>query len=216
MVSMARPKDQTARRKDLVNAASRAIVEVGLAGLRVRDVAEQAETSAGLVTYYFQDLGELTFEVHADAVRRFYLARKRAVDAMGDPRRQLFELARLGVPVSRDDLTCRVLYEFHLHATRSSTHAVLMTSLWEQEVSLYELVLQRGIERRVFQLRTRVREVAETAVALEDAVGLHVVARNAAMTPESALRLVVGLLERETSAQLGEPVAPAGWVGGCP
>lgn len=214
MVSMARPKDQTARRKDLVNAASRAIAQVGLAGLRVRDVAEHAATSAGLVTYYFPDLGELALEVHADAVRRFYLARRRAVSAIDDPRRQLFELARLGVPDSPGDLICRVLYEFHLHAARSSAHAVLMTSLWEQEVSLYELVLQRGAERGAFELRAPVREVAETAVALEDAVGLHVVARNAAMSPEAALRLVVGLLERETSARLGEPTTTAGQAGG--
>ena len=107
----------------------------------------------------------------------------------------------------------KVLYEFHLHAARSSAHAVLMTSRWEQEVSLYELVLQRGVERGAFELRAPVREVAETAVALEDAVGLHVVARNAAMTPEAALRLVTGLLERETSARLGEPAA-AGQAGG--
>jgi len=210
---MARQKDQTARRKDLVNAASRAIAQAGLAGLRVRDVAEHAATSAGLVTYYFPDLGELTLEVHADAVRRFCLARRHAVSATDDPRRQLFELARLGVPDSPGDLTGRVLYEFHLHAARSSAHAVLMTSLWEQEVSLYELVLQRGAERGAFELRAPAREVAETAVALEDAVGLHVVARSAAMSPEAALRLVVGLLERETSSRLGEPAA-AGQAGG--
>jgi hypothetical protein len=110
------------------------------------------------------------------------------------------------VPDGPDDLTCRVLYEFHLHATRSGAHAVLMTALWEQEVSLYELVLQRGVERRVFALRAPVREVAEAAVALEDAVGLHVVARNGAMTAPAALRLLTGLLERETSAPVGEPV----------
>lgn len=196
-----------------MNAASRAIAEVGLAGLRVRDVAAHAETSAGLVTYYFQDLSELTLEVHADAVRRFYLARRHAVGALDDPRRQLFELARLGVPDSPDDLTCRVLYEFHLHAARSSAHAVLMTSLWEQEVSLYELVLQRGVERGAFEMRAPVREVAETAVALEDAVGLHAVARNAAMTPDAARRLVVGLLERETSSLLSEPASTAGRAG---
>lgn len=214
---MARQKDQSARRRDLVNAASRAIVEAGLAGLRVRDVAARAGISAGLVTYYFHDLGELTLEVHADAVRRFYLARRNAVSAMDDPRRQLRELVRLGVPDSPDDLTCRVLYEFHLHAGRSGAHAVLMTSLWDQEVSLYELVLQRGVECGAFELRAPVREVAETAVALEDAVGLHVVARNAMMTPEAALRLVVGLLERETSSLLSEllddpapAVVPAG------
>ena len=104
MVGMARPKDQTARRKDLVNAASRAIAEAGLTGLRVRDVARQAETSAGLVTYYFPDLSELTLEVHADAVRRFYLARRQAVSTVDDPARQLVELARLGVPDTPDEI----------------------------------------------------------------------------------------------------------------
>ncbi len=202
---MARPRDQAARRRDLVDAARRAIVEVGLSGLRVRDVARHGGISAGLVTYYFPDLSELTLDVHADAVQRFYLGRRQAVSVIDDPRAQLAELARRGVPDGPDDLTCRVLYEFHLHATRSGAHAVLMTALWEQEVSLYELVLQRGVERRVFALRAPVREVAETAVALEDAVGLHVVARNGAMTAPAALRLLTGLLERETSAPVGEP-----------
>jgi len=82
---------------------------------------------------------------------------------------------------------------------------VLMASLWDQEVSLYDIVLQRGVEHGAFLLRAPVRQVAETAVALEDAVGLHVVGKNPSMTPVMALELVVGLLERETAVALREP-----------
>ncbi len=111
-------------------------------------------------------------------------------------------LARRGVPASEDDLLCRVLYELHLHGGRSGAHAALMTSLWEREVSLYELVLSRGVERGDFTLRASTRQVAETVVALEDAVGLHVVGRNASVSVADARRLVVGLLERETGREL--------------
>jgi DNA-binding transcriptional regulator YbjK len=202
---MARPKDQTERRRDLVNAAARAIVAGGVAGLRVRDVAGEAGLSPSLIGYYYRSLDDLVVDVHADAVQRFYSVRRAAIEQVDDPTQQLCELVRRGVPESDDDLLCRVLYELHLHGGRSRAHAALMTSLWEREVSLYELVLARGVERGDFLLRASTRAVAETAVALEDAVGLHVVGRNASLSAADARRLVVGLLERETGRELFGP-----------
>ncbi|NUS50865.1 MAG: TetR family transcriptional regulator, partial [Nocardioidaceae bacterium] len=60
---MARPKEQAARRQELVAAAGRVIVQRGVRGLRVKDVAAQAGISAGLVSYYYPDLGDLRSEV---------------------------------------------------------------------------------------------------------------------------------------------------------
>ncbi|GAA3092637.1 hypothetical protein GCM10010530_17470 [Kribbella aluminosa] len=199
---VARPKDQRERRGDLVRAAARAIAETGVAGLRIRDVAAQAGLSAGLVTYYYRDLDELVLDVHADAVRRFYSARREAIDRLDDPLLQLAELVRRGTPDDVDDLHFRVLYQLHVHAARSTAHAALMSSLWAQEVSLYELVLARGAERGVLALRSSPREIAETVVALEDAVGLHVVGHNAAVSVERARALVTALVEREVGCSL--------------
>lgn len=199
---MARPKDQRERRGDLVRAATRAIAETGVAGLRVRDVAAQAGLSPGLVSYYYRTLDTLVLDVHADAVRRFYSARREAIDQLDDPLAQLAELVRRGTPDGPDDLLCRVLYELHVHAARSMPHAALMSSLWEQEVSLYELVLARGVERGDLALRSTPREIAEAVVALEDAVGLHVVAHNPAMNADRARTLVRHLVERE----IGRPL----------
>lgn len=199
---VARPKDQAERRGDLVRAAARAIAETGVAGLRVRDVAEQAGLSAGLVSYYYKTLDELVLAVHADAVRRFYSARREAIERIEDPLVQLVELVRRGTPDDVGDLLFRVLYQLHVHAARSAGHAALMSSLWEQEVSLYELVLTRGAERGTLTLRSSPRQIAETVVALEDAVGLHVVGNNPAVTVESARALVAALVEREVGRSL--------------
>ncbi|MDP9828932.1 TetR/AcrR family transcriptional regulator [Kineosporia succinea] len=193
---MARPKDQRERRHDLVRAAMRAITAHGAAGLKIRDVAAEAGLSPALVSYYYPRLDDLLLDVHAHVVQRFYTARRAAIETLDDPVAQLRELARRGVP-GHDEIS-PVIYEMHLHAARNRPHAALMTSLWEQEVSLYERVLSRGEASGVFTLRAPARTVAETVVALEDAVGLHLAGHNAALPAEHARDLVAGLLERET------------------
>lgn len=210
---MARPKDQRLRRAELVRAASRAIVTHGVAGLTVRDVAAQAEVSPGAVSYYYRSLDELVLAVHADAVQRFYGSRREAIEQVEEPLEQLAELVRLGVPDSTEDLLCRVLYELHVHGARSPAHAALMSSLWEQEVSLYELVLTRGVERGIFTLRGTPRRIAETVVALEDAVGLHVVGHNPAMTVARARGLLADLVEREVGGWYEDSATALGAAG---
>lgn len=183
-------------------AAGRAIVERGVVGLRVRDVADEAGLSPGLVSYYFKNLEDLLLDVHQDAVHRFYWSRMRAVEDIADPRDRLVRLATQGVPSSADDLVCRVLYEVHLHAARSKAHAAMMTALWDREVSLYTATLQYGHDVGTFRLRAPVADVAANAVALEDAYGLHIVGRNSSVPPDRARLLVLRYLEVETGCAL--------------
>jgi AcrR family transcriptional regulator len=199
---MARPKDQAKRRDELVAAAGRAIVKRGMNGLRVRDVAEEAGLSAGSVSYYYRDLDELLLEVHQDAVDRFYWARAKAAESDADPRRRLVRLVEAGLPADENDPVCRVLYETHVHASRSRTHAVLMTALWDREVSLYTAALAHGRDTGVFSLRGPVADVAANVVALEDAYGLHVVGRNSSLSVPRARALVLRYLETETGCAL--------------
>ena len=199
---MARPKDQAKRRDELVAAAGRAILARGLAGLRVRDVAEEAGMSAGSVSYYYPDLDDLLHELHQDAVDRFYWSRAKAVEAEADPVRRLVRLAAAGLPRDRDDQLIRVLGEMHVHAARSRTHAVLMTALWDREVSLYSSVLAHGRDTGVFRMRTPVPQVAANAVALEDAYGLHLAGRNTSLAASSVRALVLGYLGAETGCDL--------------
>ncbi len=211
---MARPKEQSARKRDLVEAAARAILRRGLNGVRIKDVAEEADLSAGLVTYYYPDFEDLLTDVHQDAVDRFYWRRLAAVDRAGDPIAELLALVDQGIPAQSDDELCRVLYEMHLHAARSRTHAVLMTGLYDREVSLYVQVLRSGLEAGVFAIgRSDIDAVAENAVALEDAYGLHVVGRNAHVDPAGARHNILTYLELATGAPLiaasGRPLVRA-------
>jgi len=64
---MARPRRQEARRTQLTDAARQAVLERGLFGLRLGDVAEKAGMSPGSVLYYFPSLTELLQEVQREA-----------------------------------------------------------------------------------------------------------------------------------------------------
>lgn len=204
MGDMARPKDQAQRRQEIVRATARAIVARGLGGLRIKDVADEAGLSPGLVSYYYADFEDLLAEVHQDAVDRFYWARLRAVEAAGSPAAQLRALVRHGVPDDGDDQLCRVLYELHVHAARSRTHAVLMTALYDREVSLYLGVLRAGQSQGVFDLTDESDGIAASAVALEDAYGLHIVGRNAHVSAGFARERILAYLRGATGADLDD------------
>jgi AcrR family transcriptional regulator len=175
---------------------------VRISGLDLENVAEEAGLSAGLVSYYYRDLDELIVQVHQDAVDRFYWSRAEAVESEVDPCRRLVRLVEAGMPVDESDHVCGVLYETHLHASRSRPHAVLMTALWDREVCLYTAVLAHGRDIGAFDLRGSVGDIAANAVALEDTYGLHIVARNTSLPVARARELVLRYLEAATGCAL--------------
>lgn len=170
---MARPKNQKARREQLVQSAKQAIVERGLNGLRAIDVAAYSELGAGSVAYYYPDLGDLVRDVHEDAVSRFYWNRRQSSVDGDQPRLQLRRTIRSGIPVSREDIDFQVLNELHTHAYRDAYHAELMAELYRLEVSHYTEVLTEGVEAGEFTMTLPVETAASNLVAMEDAYGLH-------------------------------------------
>ena len=174
----------------------------GLAGLRIKDVADEVGLSAGSVSYYFPDLDKLLLEVHADAVDRYYWLRRTAAAQADDPRDQLLRLVEQGIPDDAGDPMGLVLYELHLNGSRDASHAVLMSELFDREVSLYAAVLQDGVARGLFPPIGDLRAVATNAVVLEDGYGLHLVGRNQALSPQEARRLMRAYLGSVTGCDL--------------
>lgn len=202
---MARPKNQDGRRAQLVAATAAAVGERGLSGLRLKDIADHAGLSAGSVLYYYPDLDALLVEVHEEAVRQFYWARVNATETEPDPLRRLVVAVEHGIPDDVDDPTVRVIYELHLASARDERHAAHLTRLWELEVSLYVDLLEQAAAAGAVTLRSSAREVAETVVALEDSFDLHLLARNAAIDRDLAVRRVLDYLGLAT----GTPLSPA-------
>jgi AcrR family transcriptional regulator len=199
---MARPRNQDERRRQLVEATTLAIADRGLSGLRLKHIADRAGLSIGSVLYYYPDLDALLVEVHEQVLQQFYWARVRATEAESDPARQLVVAVTHGVPSDLDDTTMRVIYELHVASSRDDQHAALLTTLWEREVSLYEAILERGAAAGGFELHGSARGIAETVVALEDAVDLHLTGRNAALTRATAVRRLLDYLTLATGTEL--------------
>ncbi|MFC9611781.1 TetR/AcrR family transcriptional regulator [Streptomyces sp. NPDC056938] len=187
-----RPKNQTARREALVDAAGRAIAERGLEGLRIKDIAAEAGMSAGSVLYYYPEMDELVLEVHRGAVERYLAARQSAVDGATGAVARLRALVGSGLPGGSGDAVHGLLFELHRRADRSSGHATLMASLFAREVALYATVLEVGAAVGEFTLTEPVADLARNLVALEDGYGLHIVSRNTELTPDVARRLLLG------------------------
>ena len=200
---MARPKNQGARRLELVQAAKQAIAERGLTGLRAVDVAARTKLSPGTVAYYYPDLEELVQEVHRDAVSRFYWSRLSEIRSGDDPRAKLRRMIRSGIPVSRDDIDFQVLNELHTHAFRDEYHGRLMARLFEQEVSLYASVLDEGDRLGQFEPRLPIAAAASNLVALEDAYGLHYLGGTPLSTAE-IFELIVSGAEAMIGCSLAE------------
>ena len=65
---MGRDGAQTSRR--VLDAVGRIVAARGLEGIRIREIAAEAELSPGSVLYHFPDHSQLLYAVHVDTVRR--------------------------------------------------------------------------------------------------------------------------------------------------
>jgi AcrR family transcriptional regulator len=202
-VPVPRVKDQARRRRDFIEAARRRVVEQGLDPVRIRDVAEEAKLSPGLVSYYFADLDELFREVYSDAVDRFHHHRREVLASVDDPRARLKVLVQGGLPSSPEDEMCILLVEFGPLVRRNTVVNALRTTLYERQVSLYESVLQTGAALGVFSLSDSALSVARNIVALEDAYGSHVVSK-VSIDRAEAERLILSYAASATGCDLSD------------
>lgn len=201
---MARTKQQAARREELLRAVRAVILQRGLQGTRVRDIADQAGVATGTVTYYFRELDELFDLVFAEAVERFCSAREQDAAGRPDPREQLAAVLRSGLPNGPDDELCCLLYEFSPQARRRASDASLRRELYGRQVELYIRVLSAGEATGCFRLQRPAAEIAANLVALEDAYGYHVIAQTF-MTRQAAEQHLFGYASLATSDSLLMP-----------
>ena len=95
------------RRRSLIAAAAACLAEDGPTALSVRTICRRAGVSAGLLTHYFDGIGELVVETYRHTGARVSEAISRAVAAAGDdPRARLeaYVTASLRPPVLDPDL----------------------------------------------------------------------------------------------------------------
>lgn len=195
---MARPRNQTARRAQLLAAARQAVSVHGPARVRVADIADAAGVARGSVHYYFRDLDQLLEQVYKDAVDRFFTQRLDAVTGLRDARDKLVACARRGLPTGADDELARLLYWFGPETTDNAVFAAHCQGLFDRQVAVYSGLLEVGEAQDHFVLAEPAVDVAANLVTLEDGYGLHIVTGNHSVTPERALSLVLGYARSAT------------------
>lgn len=199
---MARRKDQAARRESLIQATLHTIASRGLVGVTMKNVADEAGVSPRLVAYYYPDLEALVEAAHQVATERYYWARQQALQDDAPPRVKLARLLHSGLPREEDRLLSQVLDEISVNAGRSPMHATLMTLLFDREVSLYTTVLEAGRAIGQFRLNEPLDVVARNFVALEDALGMHLLAHNSSLTLARAEEQLASFARATTGADI--------------
>jgi AcrR family transcriptional regulator len=199
---MARPKNQAARRRQLTEAAGRAIIARGAAAVRLKDIAEQAGVTPGAVLYYYSDVDAILVEVHRSAGERFCDARTTALERIEDPRLRMIAAIRSGLPSGPGDDEVRTLYEMDALVGRSSLYSALAVSFFERQVALYQVILEAGVAQGHFTLSASTQTIGRNLVALEDAHGLHVLMGDAPIDRDEAERLIVSYASSVTGCDL--------------
>jgi len=95
---MGRPRRQEPRRAHLIAATQRVLARDGLAGLRVREIAAEAEMSPASVLYYFPDSFQLVLQALDQQARAMASERAAVAAATPDPLDRLRALVRLDLP----------------------------------------------------------------------------------------------------------------------
>lgn len=197
---MARSAKQ-ARRNALVGAAQRAMLEHGT-DTKLVHVAEAAGLTSGAILYHFPNVQALLLEANRAGMERFYDMRVAAIAELTDPDQRLIATVRSGLPVDPDDESVRLLCELGGAAGRHPMYAALLTTLYDRQVAMYEVILAQGAAQGIFTLTHGARTVARNLVALEDAYGYRIIARHPSIDHDTAAELILEYARSSTGHPL--------------
>jgi AcrR family transcriptional regulator len=202
VVSVAQRKNRSDRRLDLIEAARRAIIAHGVDRVQLSHVAEEAGLTSGAVLYHYPDLSELLLEAQHAGMERFYEQRLKRLSTFTDPAEKLITTIRSGLPTGPLDPDVRLLNELGGAAGRNRVYGVLLTSLYDRQVSMYQSILDTGAALGVFKLTTDSVTISRNLVALEDAYGYRITARHPLIGPVEAAELILSYARTATGHEL--------------
>lgn len=192
------------RRENLLRAAQRAVVMHG-ADVRLKDIAEMAKLTSGAVLYHFPDVQSLLLEANRAVIERFYDHRLKAVHGLSSPGEKLAVTIANGLPVDSDDEDVKLLCALGGAASRYPTYAAMLTTLFDRQVGMYQVILESGSVTGEFDLTSDSETIGRNIVALEDAYGYRIAARHPAIDHAVATELILDYARAATKHPLDRP-----------
>ena len=196
------------RREKLLEAAQRAVVVHG-ADVRLKDVADMAGLTSGAILYHYPDVQSLLLEANRAVMERFIDSRMRAVEGLSSADEKLVVTIASGLPLDSDDQDVKLLCALGGAASRFPVYAAMLTSLFDQQVVMYQVILEAGAAAGVFRLSSRSQTIGRNIVALEDAYGYRMMARHSTIDHDVATELILDYARRATDHPLDSPTRPS-------
>lgn len=160
------------RRERLLDAALVAMSERGGGALRLKDVAEAAGVSNATIHYHFDDMEGVFAGVLERAFQQFYTARLEAIESLKDLPQKLATMIDVGVP-DEPSTELVMLYEGIGMIRGNADFVPLVNSYMDQQVNLYQIVIDAGVHADCFTPIDRTSVIARNLVALEDAYCMY-------------------------------------------
>ena len=192
------------RKADLIQAAQRAMAEHGTA-VRLNQIAEHAGVTSSAVLYHYPDIEELLVDANRAGMERFYDQRMQAISGLSDPVEKLVTTIALGVPRGSDDEEVRLLCSLGGEAARNTIYALLLTSLYDRQVGMFQAILELGVNSGDFRLSQPSLVVSRNLVALEDAYGYRIMAKHPTLDYATAVELILDYARLATDNPLPIP-----------
>lgn len=189
------------RRIKLLKAAQRAMAEHGTA-VRLNQVAEEAGLTSGAILYHYPELQDLLTDATRAVSERFYEERLLASESVVDPAARLIMMVKSGLPLDVHDEGVKLLCALGGAAPRHPIYAVLLTSLYDRQVSLYQSILDTGAALGKFTLTSTALNISRNLVALEDAYGYRVMAGHSRINYDVAVELILDYARTVTNNPL--------------
>jgi AcrR family transcriptional regulator len=180
------------------------------AKVQLNQVAREAGLTSGAVLYHYPDLSELLLDAQRAGMERFYDARVAALEGIDDPVERLLVTIASGLPTDVDDADVRLLCELGGAAARNPVYGALLSTLFDRQVAMYQVILEAGSAQGRFQLAQDSVVIARTLVALEDAYGYRIMARHPSIDHDSAVELITTYARLATGHPLPRAVGDGG------
>ena len=198
---------QRERRDRLFTAAQQAVVMRG-ADVRLKDIADMAGLTSGAILYHYPDVQSLLLEANQAVIERFLDNRVKAIRGLGSAAEKLVVTVAGGLPVNAEDADVKLLCALGGAASRYPAYGAMLTSLYDRQVAMYQVILEGGAAKGDFDLQGDSETIGRNIVALEDAYGYRMVARHGSINYAAAVELILSYARIATGHPLDLPAAP--------
>lgn len=197
---------QQQRRERLFAAAQQAVVMRG-ADVRLKDIADMAGLTSGAILYHYPDVQSLLLEANQAVIERFLDNRVKAIRGLASPAEKLVVTVAGGLPINSEDADVKLLCALGGAASRYPAYAAMLTSLYDRQVAMYQVILESGSATGDFDLQSDSETIGRNIVALEDAYGYRMVARHGSIDYAAAVELILSYARIATGHPLDLPAA---------